>query len=227
MARAKRTDRADARRRYRASQVTPDTEDDDPGSDEAVTPARGRAPGGAAPARPGLAGVIGSVRLPNFRQDLAAMPTVIRTTPGVWAAFALGLVAIVAGLTFPTNDSTMGVVILPLLVQPPGIPVLVGGFFAPRGAWFIGGVLGLMQTVGFISYVLREAAASPATTAALDTGGIAGLLVFYIVLGATFAGLASWYRGWLRKMGTRNAAMRAERDKQQRKDAKRSTRPAR
>ena len=88
----------------------------------------------------GPLGLFSGVRLPDFRSDLLAMPEVVRTTRILWAAFALGLFAIVAGLVFPLNDPGLSGLVLPLFIQAPGIPVLVGGFVAPRGAWLIGGV---------------------------------------------------------------------------------------
>ncbi|HXX60897.1 MAG TPA: hypothetical protein VEI48_06375 [Candidatus Sulfotelmatobacter sp.] len=214
MARAKRTARADARRRYRAAQApAADTEDDAPASRDVAQPAVST--GG------GLLGMFGGVHLPDFRGDLLAMPDVVRTTRTLWAAFALGLVAVAAGLTFPLNDPGLTGLVLPLFIQAPGIPVLVGGFVAPRGAWLIGGVIGLLQALGLLAAIYRS------TPGAIDGSEVLVALVSGAVLGTLFGGLAAWYRRWLRTMGARNAAAREERAKQQRRDAKRSARPAR
>ena len=213
MARAKRTDRADARRRYRAAQAaTPESDADEAGSGEA---------GAAAPAGSGgPLGLFSGTRMPDFRGDLRAMPAVVRTSKPLWAAFALGLFAVVAGLVFPLNDPGLTGFVLQFFIQAPGIPVLVGGFVAPRGAWLVGAILGLLQALGLLAAIYR--------TAPADVGGEVGVaLVSGVVLGAFFGGLAAWYRRWLRTMSARNAAARAERDKQQRRDAKRSARPAR
>lgn len=214
MARAKRTDRADARRRYRAAQAPlADPEEDAPVTRDAVV--AGGSSGG------GPLGLFGGVHLPDFRGDLLAMPEVVRTTRTLWGAFALGLFAVVAGLTFPLNDPGLTGLVLPLFIQAPGIPVLVGGFVAPRGAWLIGGVMGLFQALGLLAAIYR--------TTPGDINGSEALvaLVSGIVLGTLFGGLAAWYRRWLRTMSTRNAAVRAERAKQQRRDTKRTARPAR
>ncbi len=214
MARAKRTDRADARRRYRAAQApVADPEDDAPAPRDT---AAAMAPSGGGPL-----GLFGGVHLPDFRGDLLAMPEVVRTTRTLWGAFALGLFAVVAGLTFPLNDPGLTGLVLPLFIQAPGIPVLVGGFVAPRGAWLIGGVMGLFQALGLLAAIYRT------TPGAIDGSEVAVALVSGIVLGTLFGGLAAWYRRWLRTMSTRNAAVRAERAKQQRRDTKRSARPAR
>lgn len=214
MARAKRTDRADARRRYRAAQApVADPEDDAPATRDT---AAAMAPSGGGPL-----GMFGGVHLPDFRGDLEAMPEVVRTTKPLWGAFALGLLAVVAGLTFPLNDPGLAGLVLPLFIQAPGIPVLVGGFVAPRGAWLIGGVMGLFQALGLLAAIYRS------TPGVIDASEVAVALVSGIVLGMLFGGLAAWYRRWLRTMSTRNAAQRAERAKQQRRDTKRSARPAR
>ena len=148
MARAKRTDRADARRRYRAAQApVADPEDDAPAPRDT---AAAMAPSGGGPL-----GLFGGVHLPDFRGDLLAMPEVVRTTRTLWGAFALGLFAVVAGLTFPLNDPGLTGLVLPLFIQAPGIPVLVGGFVAPRGAWLIGGVMGLFQALGLLAAIYR------------------------------------------------------------------------
>lgn len=217
MARAKRTDRADARRRYRATQAPVEDQDADADADDE----RDAAPAAPAMGGGGLLGLFGGIHLPNVREDLLAMPEVVRTTRTLWGAFALGLFAIVAGLTFPLNDPGLTGFLLPLFIQAPGIPVLVGGFVAPRGAWLVGGVIGLMQALGLLAAILRT------TPGSVDTSEVVVALASGVILGVLFGGLASWYRRWLRNMSTRNAAVRAERAKQQRRDTKRSARPAR
>ena len=214
MARAKRTDRADARRRYRAAQApVADPEDDAPATRDT---AAAMAPSGGGPL-----GMFGGVHLPDFRGDLEAMPEVVRTTKPLWGAFALGLLAVVAGLTFPSDDPMLTGFVLPLFISAPGIPVLVGGFVGPRGAWLIGGVMGLFQALGLVAMNTRF------PPGPITVGTIGASLAAGVIFGIVFGGLAAWYRRWLRTMSTRNAAQRAERAKQQRRDTKRSARPAR
>lgn len=214
MARAKRTDRADARRRYRAAQAPMTDPDEDAADTRDVAAATSASSGGPL-------GLFSGVHLPDFRGDLLAMPEVVRTTKPLWAAFALGLFAVVAGLVFPLNDPGLTGLVLPLFIQAPGIPVLVGGFVAPRGAWLIGGVMGLLQALGLLAAIYRT------TPGAINGSEALVALISGAVLGMVFGGLAAWYRRWLRTMSTRNAAVRAERAKQQRRDTKHSARPAR
>ena len=215
MARAKRTDRADARRRYRAAQAPAAEPDDSAGARDATTAAVPVSGGG------GPLGLLSGVHVPDFRADLAAMPEVVRTTPILLVALALGIFAVVAGLVFPLNDPGLSGLVLPLFIQAPGIPVLVGGFLAPRGAWLVGGVMGLLQAMGLLAAIYRS------TPAAIDASQVAVAVVSGVVLGVVFGGLAAWYRRWLRTMSARNAAARTERDKQQRRDAKRPARSPR
>jgi hypothetical protein len=215
VARAKRTDRADARRRYRATQApVAEPDGDTAGARNAATAAVPVSGGGPL-------GLLSGVHMPDFRGDLVAMPEVVRTTPILLVAFALGIFAVVAGLVFPLNDPGLSSLVLPLFIQAPGIPVLVGGFLAPRGAWLVGGVMGLLQALGLLAAIYRS------TPAAIDTSQVAVALISGVVLGVVFGGLAAWYRRWLRTMSARNAAARTEREKQQRRDSKRSARPAR
>lgn len=214
MARAKRTDRADARRRYRATQASvadPDGDAEDTHPTATTAPASGGGP----------LGLLSGVHMPDFRADVLAMPEVVQTTRILWGAFALGLFAVAAGLTFPLNDPGLTGLVLPLFIQAPGVPVLVGGFVAPRGAWLVGAVLGLLQALGLLAAIFRS---SPGSINASEVGVA---LISGAVLGSLFGSLASWYRRWLRSMSARNAAAREERAKQQRRDTKRSARPAR
>ncbi len=215
MARAKRTDRADARRRYRAALA--------PAEDEAadVADERAAAPAAVTGASGGLMGFFGGIRMPNVREDLLAMPEVVRTTRMLWGAFALGLVAIAAGLTFPADNSSFSSLVLQLFIFAPGIPVLVGGFVAPRGGWLVGGVLGLMQALGLVAFNARFA------PTVIESTTVSTALIQGVVFGVLFGGLAGWYRRWLRTMSARNAAVRAEKAKQQRRETKRTARPAR
>ena len=97
MPRAKRTNRAEARRRYRASIGEPL---DDETFDEAEPKAAGRssAPKAAGPAqeRPSLAYAFRSAfRPPNLREDLRALPSLI-VDRSVWLPSLLTLAAGVA-----------------------------------------------------------------------------------------------------------------------------------
>ncbi len=216
MARAKRTDRADARRRYRAAQAPAAEPDDDSAGARDATTAAVPVSGGGGPL-----GLLSGVHVPDFRADLVAMPGLVRTTPILLVALALGIFAVVAGLVFPLDDPGLSSLVLPLFIQAPGIPVLVGGFLAPRGAWLVGGVMGLLQALGLLAAIYRS------TPAAIDASQVAVAVVSGVVLGVVFGGLAAWYRRWLRTMSARNAAARTERDKQQRRDAKRPARSTR
>ncbi|MGZ3585755.1 MAG: hypothetical protein ACXVAE_01535 [Candidatus Limnocylindrales bacterium] len=231
MARAKRTDRAEARRRYRATQSATADEGTDIESDEA-TPAAGAlkssAPvGSAARRRAGLFGTL-DIHPPDLRGDLAALPAVVRATPLLWFAFALALAGLVLAAVAPIPPEGLLYFLVQLLVLFP-TPALVAGFVAPRGAYLLGLPLGILQGMAAGLFVIRLAAAETPpvqvpTDVLLTNAGLA------VVQGVVFAALAAWYRRWLRQMSERNAAARAAREKQQKRDAKRpagGTRPAR
>jgi hypothetical protein len=237
VARAKRTDRAEARRRYRASQAAlePTSEAADDGEEPEASASRGT--GAAAPKRgAGRASLFSTldIHLPDFRGDVAALPDVLRTTPLLWAAFGLGLVSIVlAGVLPLTGDAAnpapgdaLTSLAVQFLIQFPTTSLL-GGFAAPRAAYLFGIGLGLLQGIALTLLLVRvyAIAGKPAPPDLIVSNG-----VFLVVQGMIFAALASWYRRWLRSMSARNAAARAQREKQQRRDAKRpagGARPAR
>ena len=237
MARAKRTDRAEARRRYRASQATVEAASEE--QDEAQE-ADAVASGGASARSPkrgaGRSSLFSTldIHFPDFRGDVAALPVVLRTTPLLWLAFGLGLLSIIlAGVLPLTGDAAnpapgdaLTSLAVQFLIQFPTTSLL-GGFAAPRAAYLFGIGLGLLQGIALTLLLVRVYAIAdkPAPPDLIVTNGL-----FLVVQGTIFAALASWYRRWLRSMSARNAAARAQREKQQRREAKRpagGTRPAR
>ena len=237
MARAKHTDRAEARRRYRASQVAAEaaSEEEDE-AQEADAVAGGGASGTAAKRGAGRSSLFASldIHFPDFRGDVAALPDVLRSTPLLWVAFGLGLVSIILAAVLPlTGDATnpapgdaLTSLAVQFLIQFPTTSLL-GGFAAPRAAYLFGIGLGLLQGIALTLLLVRvyAIAGKPAPPDLVVSNGL-----FLVVQGMIFAALASWYRRWLRSMSVRNAAARAEREKQQRREAKRpagGARPAR
>src|SRR5438874_11546431 len=125
VARAKRTDRAEARRRYRATtapqeNLEEDLEGDD--SSSAATPAAGASrsrgtttgrgptsptprpstrPGDAAPQRPGITAAFrGAVRPVDVRSDLLYLPTLATRLPDARAVWLPALAAVGSGAFF-------------------------------------------------------------------------------------------------------------------------------
>ena len=215
MARAKRTDRTEARRRYRAEQAASGA---DPIADEVVEVAparrRGSAPAGAAPtpaaptARPSFTKSMRAAYRPvDVRADLAALPRLlIHWSVLLSAALAVGgtVVFVSSGpqggsSTTQSGASTVGYLssmLVSLFVGPPpfGAALLIG-FMLPRATWLVGLVFGFLASACFTVIVLAQPAE---TTAGVSVGA---LLVQVWLLGPIgtmiFAAAIAWYRRFL------------------------------
>ena len=222
MARAKQTDRAEARRRYRqASGEAAGPEDgaeldygerrpeSGPGPKPAARAARtaDRSPTG----RVGFMDAFRQAYHPaHLREDIRALPEVLRSRAFL-AAAAMLVVGGVAWVLFPLRSGS--VLVWELLVVPGSAlaPQLVGGFFAPRASYLIGFLLGVLQTAVFVLVSL-----SPTVVAAyeaLQPGGapqmradqVLSALASSAVTGALFASAAAWYRRFLALSSPRRA----------------------
>jgi hypothetical protein len=165
VARAKRTERADARRRYRV--VTTGAPDLDAAVETPVVPAaalprerRDRRPSGLAPGAPPppRAGFLGSLRAAagpvDIRGDLRAFPSVVLRSK---AALIPGLVIVVttAAMLIPATAANQLVVLAGnvVLQPPPMIIAFLAGMLAPRAAWLLGGLSGLAAGVAYVLVV--------------------------------------------------------------------------
>jgi hypothetical protein len=223
VARAKRTDRAEARRRYRASIADP-LEVDDLASDEddgprpnvlrSSTDSTGRAAAGgpsrsgaAAPARPGMGAAFRSSFRPiDLRGDIRALPMLLRDK----------------ALLVPVILSGSSVALLPLLgVNPlssafyqyfsftaPLGTAFLAGFFAPRASWLVG-MLAALASVGFQALAFSvgpfaglydsflDANGQPMTRAAAEMLVLNQALVVGVPSAALFSAAAAWYKRFL------------------------------
>jgi len=205
VARAKQTGRAEARRRYRqATAQTAETDGAELDFGERrpdATPARpGQAKRGEAqPAgRPGFIGAFRqSYRAPHVREDLLALPTLLRTR-GFLAA--VGLVILGAGVVLAFPNYTGSRFAWELLVWPGSAlaPQLVAGFFAPRASYLLGLLVGILQGIVFTIFLTTFA---DRLGTALPPDQVGSLLsVSFLtgpISGALFAAAAAWYRRFL------------------------------
>ncbi len=208
MARAKRTARAEARRRYRAEAAAREAARDGvaPDEEQAATGAPARrqppSPSGRSGVRPSfLDGFRSSLQPADLRADLAAAPAAFRSSRTLWIPFALqvvtGLVALVPGLV----RYEIPAVAFSSLIAEPFIAPLLAGLLAPRGAWLFGLLSGIVGAVFYAIFLFSPAfdvvATQPLTAAEkgqqILLNGLVGS-VYGLLLGA-FAG---FYRRFLR-----------------------------
>lgn len=225
MARAKRTDRTEARRRYRAEQATAveEVEADDaqpnqladdaqpnqltPKSQPAASRSRGSAPApsSARPARPSFsASARAAYRSPNLREDIRVLPRLLIH----WGVLLSAGLAVLGTAVFVTTGAqsaasggttTIGYIssmLVSLFVGPPPFgAALLIGFMLPRATYLVGFVFGILASLCFTAIILAQPAE---TTAGVSVPAV--LLQVWILgpIGTMFfAAAIAWYRRFL------------------------------
>ncbi|MCI0581583.1 MAG: hypothetical protein L0227_01605 [Chloroflexi bacterium] len=197
MARAKRTDRADARRRYRQYQ-SGDIEGTEP-EEAPATPTRGARPGGpAAPVRPSLTAAFrGAYRRANIREDLGFLPGLLLTRSFI-AAVALVGVGVAAIAIDP--KSQISVLLYQSLLYPPAMaPIFIVGFFARRASYLLGLIVSLVDVAAFaaVVYLVVPGAATTPIEPVAQQQAVFSAITVGPLSGIFFAAAAAWYRRFL------------------------------
>ena len=159
MARAKRTDRAEARRQYRAY-LQAKAEAEGAGGEEDFAPVaqksvRASRPDAAPVLRPGQkVGFMSAFRLAtrpvHYIDDLRYAPTLILRTNAIWPPAVISIGALAYGLTI--TDYKNGSIQFLLNFALPMIPLIqpmLAGFLAPRATWLAGLIAGLISGICF------------------------------------------------------------------------------
>ena len=207
MARAKRTARAEARRRYRAANPTESFETEDEGvEDEAPVPTAAKRassqPAKATSAPPERVGMAAAFRLAfrPFRpgDDIRAFPQVALHSNALWVPLVVTIGATVAVLITGGAD-VVTAFLFAYFVQTPAIGgVFIAGFLAPRASWLVGAIVGLVAAIGYSIYIVIAAGkAVPPADPQVVRDAIVSALVLSPLLGAFFASGAAWYRRFL------------------------------
>ncbi len=222
MARAKSTDRAEARRRYRQTVAAEEAAFDE-GLDAAVAaddiPAAARAhrqpvrnaPPTPAAVRPSLLSALrGALAPADIGGDLRALPQIVLRTK----AFALpAALSVLAGagflVTAPSSNIVAVLAFQAFVVPPPMAASFLGGLFAPRAAWAVGGLVGMAAAIVFavVAVVYPETSSSVApgtvaSTLAQRQDAIVFALVASPTMGVAVGAFAGFYRRFLRSAST-------------------------
>jgi hypothetical protein len=203
VARAKKTARADARRKYRIEQGLPLEID---GEDDAATPSSGTgaatrsasAPG--APQRLSIGAAFKQSFTPlDIRGDLAALPWIATRTKALWLP-ALITVGATAAFYVTQGSDIVTRFLFAYFIQTPAIGgVFLAGFLAPRASWLLGVIIGLLSAVCYTFLILTvfSAVASASPTPGVTQDVILSAFVMSPIMGAIFASAAAWYRRFL------------------------------
>lgn len=208
MARAKNTSRAEARKRTRDTQRAELAALEDELLDE-------QAAGEAAPApRPA------TFKMPNFREDIRALPSVFRARRLVWLPFGLVLVGFVLALLIyglPAEQQTWVALYLQLFFIPQGLfAYFIAGFIAPRASYLVGGLVGLMSGALYGIALVATLPAGAEIAFSDAASSVASYTVSGVVLGTFAGGFAAWYRGFLRQMQENGRQRRADQEAKER-----------
>lgn len=224
MARAKHTDRTEARRRHRAEQAAAIAATEIAQPLDMDTPAKAMAKGSGArgasqadSARPGIMNALRASFHPvDLRGDLRALPVIVRH----WALLLSAAVAIVAAVVFitATNDfvasidfslsdplagksigsaSNLSYLVISLFVAPPpAAGAFLVGFTARRASWLGGLIYGIVALACYAAILLSPA--GKLLTGNNDPGVYIANAALLGPIGAMlFASAAAWYKRFL------------------------------
>ena len=217
MARAKRTssERAAARRRYRAAAEAQALEADasavdaDPGrSAQPVQPM-------AAAVRMGLrAALRASIHPLTLRADLATLPSLV-PNKALWLPVLI-TIASTAAVVATDGTNALSAILFSYFVQTPGIGgAFLAGFLAPRASYLFGFMVGIVTAVCYsvLIYAFPLQIATEVPDAAIAQSAVLSAVITSPILGALFASAAAWYRRFL----TLTNPNRGRRNQQQKK----------
>ena len=212
MARAKRTERAEARRRYRATLATDPLAEDADGADGVSTAGsskdakRSNATSGGKQGPSGTPERVGftdafrqSIRPVHVREDIASLPWIATHTKAIWLPALITVAATIATAATGATDMVTGLLFTYFVVFPAIGGVFIGGFLAPRASWLVGVVIGLISAACYVA--LGVSGKLPAPFAEQYTVSAAGAaisaFIYSPIMGAFFAAAAAWYRRFL------------------------------
>jgi len=242
LARAKNTDRAEARRRTREAQRAAEPQDDDVITSDATAVAVEPGPSMGTAMR-------SSMRMPNIREDLRIVPGMILRTRKLWIPFIALFAAFIVAMLLPKSSAlyvTQGVIVVvgspgiipegldriaalfvQLTLPPTALFVFfIGGFLAPRASYLVGAILGLIDGVLWSIYVFTAPTASTDGFQTDSFTDVFAIIFIAVMIGTLAAGFAAWYRNFLRSSQERARANRAAREQQMRAKAKEDERKA-
>ena len=213
LAREKNTSRAEARRRsreqMRAQLVAEAAEEEAQLEDDA-------APESSEPERKPL------FRMPNIREDLRALPSILGSRRILLLPLALLVIGFLGVLVYPGLSADLQVFAgyyVQFFFAPPALfTFFLAGFFAPRASYLVGATYGLVAGVfwavafAWLSVVVAPPTPDQPVQSTDPVMGTVVALAYGLLYGTLAAALAAWYRDFLRGIQERGKQRRAERE---------------
>jgi hypothetical protein len=206
VARAKRTQRADARRRYRSEQAMTAADVDIDTDDPSTATSTGTAPRAAANAQGRGLGYAfrAAFRPADLPSDLRALPMLLRHR-AFWVPILLTIAAVALFIIVRPegrNDilSIVTIFLYQYFIVTPAIGgVFIAGFMAPRASYLLGILVGLFSAACYSFLVLAGyiGVAPSANTSGLARDVVIAAFIMSPLVGAFFASTAAWYRRFL------------------------------
>lgn len=219
MARAKRTDRAEARRRFRAAQTDEGAEPSDADeSGDSGSPAQEAPAGtrvvrsgrpGKAPSpldmppiqvRPGLFGaVVSAFRPVDLRGDIRLLVPLVTQTKAV--SIPALIVVVAAILSFiPSVRTPLFFAITLFIIYPPMAGPFLAGILAPRAGWLAGLINGLVAGLGsaIVIFGLSALPGGATLTANDRLSYVFNFLTVWPLFGAFVGAFAAFYKRFLK-----------------------------
>ena len=159
MARAKRTARAEARRRSRAAQSLDETEGAElsEATDEPAPRRQSSSQAQKSTAQPARMGFMVAFRAAihpiHVREDLASLPWIATHSKALWIPLLITVLSTVAIIA--TSGGDLSLFMFAYFIQTPAIGgVFIAGFLAPRASWLLGAIVGLVAAACYTLLLL-------------------------------------------------------------------------
>ena len=222
MARAKRTDRAEARRQHRAylaaqTEAQAAAEAEEVPAEDRSAPARPtRARDAEIAYKPGerlgmMAAIRAASRTPHYVDDLRNIGPLVVGTKAVWPVAAICVIS--AAVAYPrlnsqtvvANDPILSVIFQFVLYPLPLLPPMMAGFLAPRSTWLAGAIAALISTVTLLALVIATQFKIEGSSTSITGANVAGITVSWLSVALPFGALigaaSGWYKRFLDLMG--------------------------
>ena len=224
MARAKRTDRAEARRQYRAylaaqaeSQAAAEDEEtevpaESRGASARPTRARDLESGPKPGERLGMTGALrASFRTPHYMDDLRNIGPLVFRTKAIWPVAAMCLIAALVAYprinskTVVADDPILSVIFQFVLYPLPLLPPMMAGFLAPRSTWLAGAISALISTLTLVALLIATQFKIEGSTSSITIANLIGITASWLSVALPFGALigaaSGWYKRFLDYMG--------------------------